>query len=488
MIAALAALPIVAVLAGMAGLGWSAARAGAAGLALAALLAIGVFGFGARAAPGVLAEAAHTTAVILWIVLPALMLHAYGQATGGVERLRDALARLAQDPRDRIVLIAWFFGLFMEGAAGFGAPVALAAPLLVGLGLPAVRAVAAALLGHASGVSFGAIGTPALALAEVTGTEATAFAWTTAALHAALGWGLLVATVQVAAPGPFAAAVGRSVPAAAAFLVPYVALAAVAGPELPTLGAALLGGTAFAAWRMRGARAGGAEKDSPPVLADLAPYLAVVLLVLLSRLVPPLREVLSAPTLAWRLPGGFEGSFAPLYHPGSYLLLGLVLAALATGRGGRLLPASGVALRRLAPVALALGIMILLARLMVHAGMIETLARAAAGLGPGWPVLAPSVGALGTFVTGSATASNVLFGPLQADVAAAAELPAALMLAAQGYGAALGNVVAPHNVVAGAAAVGLAAQEGAILRRTALPAAASLAAAGALVLVAARLV
>lgn len=481
MTAGLAALPIAVVLAGMAGLGWPAARAGAAGLALAGVLAVAVFGFRADAAPGVLAEAAHTTVVILWIVLPALTLHTYGQATGGVERLRDALARLADDPRDRVVLIAWFFGLFMEGAAGFGAPVALTAPLLVGLGVPPVRAVAAALLGHASGVSFGAIGTPALALAEVTGTQAALFAWSTAALHAALGLGLLVATVQVAAPGPMGGALRRSLPAAAAFLVPHVALAALTGPELPTLGAALLGGLAFAGWRMRGARGGGGR----PVSADLAPYLAVVVLILASRLLPPLREAVSAPVIAWQLPGGFEGSVAPLHHPGTYLFAGLILAALATGRAGSLAPAGRVALRRLAPVALALGVMILLARLMVHAGMIEALARAAAGLGPSWPVLAPSVGALGTFVTGSATASNVLFGPLQADVAAEAGLPAALMLAAQGYGAAIGNVVAPHNVVAGAAAVGLAAREGAVLGRTALPAATCLAAAGGLVLAAA---
>jgi lactate permease len=136
-------------------------------------------------------------------------------------------------------------------------------------------------------------------------------------------------------------------------------------------------------------------------------------------------------------------------------------------------------------VALALGAMILLARLMVHSGMVGALAAAAAGLGPGWPALAPAVGALGTFVTGSATASNVLFGPLQRDAADAAGLVPAAMMAAQGYGAAVGNVLAPHNIVAGAAAVGLAAQEGPILRRTALPALAALTGAGALVLLAA---
>jgi lactate permease len=113
--AALGALPIGAVLVAMAGLGWSAARAGAVGLALAVLLAATAFAFDApgRAALGIAAEAAHTTAVILWIVLPALMLHAYGQETGGIARLRDALAGITDDARAQVILIAWFFGLFM---------------------------------------------------------------------------------------------------------------------------------------------------------------------------------------------------------------------------------------------------------------------------------------------------------------------------------------------------------------------------------------
>jgi lactate permease len=359
--------------------------------------------------------------------------------------------------------------------------VALAAPLLVGLGQPPVRAVAAALLGHASGVSFGAIGTPALALGQVGGLPPAEIALPMAALHACLGWVLLLATIRVALPDrPIRPVLPRAALAAALFLVPHAALAWVAGAELPTIGAALLGGGAFAAFLLRD-RKGAAAPAEAPILPDLAPYLAVVGLILASRLIPPLRELLAAPELAWSLPGGFEGAFAPFYHPGTFLFAGLILAALVTGRGGALGPAAGTALRRLAPVALALGAMILLARLMVHAGMVEALAQAAAGLGPAWPPLAPTVGALGTFVTGSATASNVLFGPLQADAAASSGLPGAVMLAAQGYGAAIGNVVAPHNIVAGAAAVGLAAQEGAILRRTALPALITLAGAGALV-------
>jgi lactate permease len=108
-----------------------------------------------------------------------------------------------------------------------------------------------------------------------------------------------------------------------------------------------------------------------------------------------------------------------------------------------------------------------LSRLMVHAGMITALAAAAAGLAGGtWPFWAPFVGILGTFVTGSATASNILFTDFQQAMAQHLGLSALAMAGAQGFGAAVGNVIAPHNIIAGGATVGLSGQEGAILQRT----------------------
>lgn len=108
-----------------------------------------------------------------------------------------------------------------------------------------------------------------------------------------------------------------------------------------------------------------------------------------------------------------------------------------------------------------------MSRLMVHGGMIEALAAAATrGAGPTWPLLAPLVGVLGTFVTGSATASNLLFTDFQSAAASQTGLSVTRALGAQGFGAAAGNMIAPMNVLAGAATVGLVGREGEILRRT----------------------
>jgi lactate permease len=111
--------------------------------------------------------------------------------------------------------------------------------------------------------------------------------------------------------------------------------------------------------------------------------------------------------------------------------------------------------------------MLALSRVMVRSGMIETLAETAALTGPAWPLLAPAVGVLGTFITGSATASNILFTDFQLSAADRLGLDALPMTAAQGVGAALGNIVAPHNIIAGSATVGLVGREGDILRKTA---------------------
>ena len=478
MTAALAAAPIAVVLAGIGALHLSAARAGAIGLALAAVLALTAFDLGAAApgglaaaAGGTAAEALHSTAVILWVILPALALHEFQQTTGAVARIRDALSGLTTDRRLQVILIAWFFGLFVEGAAGFGTPVALAAPLLAGLGFSPARAVVLALLGHAAGVSFGAVGTPTLTQAAISGLDGRDIALGAALMHAVLGPFLLLVALQMAAPGRLSLRdVGWALLAAVCFFVPSVALAALIGPELPSLGGALIGGAVFVAILIRvGPKREAAAPIPKGLAADLAPYLAIVTLVLVTRLIGPVQEALTAPGLRWSLPGGFAGSFEPLYHPGTLLFLGLAGAALVTGRAAALPGAVRAALARLGGVALALLAMLALSRLMVHAGMIDALATAAAGIGPSWPLAAPFLGVLGTFVTGSATASNILFTDLQLSTAAALDLAPVAMAAAQGAGSAIGNVVAPHNIIAGAATVGLVGQEGRALSRTLAP-------------------
>lgn len=488
--AALAALPLLATLGLMLLAGWSAARAAVAGLGLALLLAFAVFDHGATGAGpalliGVTAESLFHTVSLLWILWPALALHQHQQDAGALDTLRVWLGGLSPQPGVQVLLFGWFLALFLEGAAGFGTPAAIVAPLLLALGVPAVQAVVIALLGHAAGVAFGALGTPVAALVAVTGLAVDDLVWRIATLNAGSAMALMLALCLLAARvGPAPGALGPAGPATLriapggallallAFLLPASALALWTGPELPTLGGAALGLVAFVAllrWRQRGGSTPGSAAGG--LGRALAPYAVLIALVLATRALPTLKDTLAGLDWQWQIGADFGGEIAPLLHPGSLLLLALLLGCRLQGRPlAALRPALAASARRLLPVALALLAMLALSRLMLHAGMVDALqAGAVAAVGGAWPWVAPALGALGSFVTGSATASNLLFGALQAQTAESLGLPVPWLLAGQHVGAAIGNIVCPHNLVAAAAAVGLAGREAELLRRTLLP-------------------
>ncbi|MFN3514445.1 MAG: L-lactate permease [Phenylobacterium sp.] len=473
----LAAAPLVSVVALMLALRWRAATAGAVGLILAVLIALAAFGLGetrlprfgpagALAATGV--EALHLSFTVLWIVFPALAIYELQNRTGALAKIRDALSRISTRSRTQVILVAWFFGLFMEGAAGFGAPVALVAPLLVGLGHDPVRAVVLALVGHAAGVAFGALGTPVLTQAGLLADPAPALAAETAIATCFTGVGLLAALVWLAGPRPPTPGdVAMGAAAGLCFFLPYIALAFLAGPELPTIGAALIGGGAFALIARQ------KSADAPPLsgrelVVPLAPYLIIVGLIGITRLPPGASEALRSFEFAWSLGGPFRGAFQPLYHAGTMLAAGFLIGGLLQSKDGRILAAAAAAAaRRLGPVALALLVMLYLSRVMVHGGLIAELAGAALVVGGLWPLLTPLLGAVGSFVTGSATASNILLTPFQVGAAEALDLPVTSMAAGQGAGAAAGNMTCPHNIIAGAATVGCRNRDAEILRMTA---------------------
>jgi lactate permease len=512
--AALALIPVLSVLVLMLAVGWSAAKAGVVSAVIAVAIALVVFDFGAAADPfgrvegsvGVLLEAAFITLTVVAIIGPALGIHHLQGATGATRRLQQGLAQLTPDPRLAALLIVWFFSLFMEGAAGFGTPVALAAPFLVAAGFRPVMAVTAALVGHAAGVSFGAVGTPVSAQSAISGVPGSELAAATAPYHVVFGWFLMaVVVVLITRTEPE----GRPIRAwgalgAASFFVPYWIIARFVGPELPTLGAALIGAAIFVAVMVLTRRtemgemgetgetgaADSPEPDDQPSMsltAAAAPYLTLIGLVLVTRLVPPVNDALSDIEITWTFGEAFSGSVQPLYHPGVILTASFVVGALVQrssfSRTGR---AVVEATSQLAPVVLALVAMVTIARTMSQAGMTVELASTAANTGAAWPLFAPVVGALGTFVTGSATASNILFTELQQDTAVAGGFPVNPLLGAQGFGAAVGNIVCPHNIVAAAATVGLSGQEGSILRKTFPVAAAYLAMGAAFAFVVAR--
>lgn len=483
MAALLALAPIIVLLACMSVLGWSAARAGLLGAATALGLAIFAFDYGTDpvSLAGPLLEALFTAATILLIVFPALTLHELQTRSGAAARMGAWLGTITDNRNLLALILAWFFALLLEGVAGFGTPVALVAPMLVALGYPAQRALVMALAGHALGVTFGGVGIPMVPLLEMSDLEASDLALTTLMLHGALGWIITLAIFRLAGRPRSPADWLAPFLAAALFLIPAAALGHATGTELPTIGGALIGGGLFilaVRWGWPVARAQGAKASAAhagAIWQAALPYLMVVLAILATRLIAPLGALLEAFVVQWQwgssAPGeGFGGEVRPLFHPGFLMLLALGATVLArTGDRPLIAAALRSAIGHMPPVAGALVSVLFLAGLMVHSGMVDTLAKSAAALfGPAWPIMVPMTGTLGAFITGSATASNILFGSFHLATAEATLLSPLLALSGQSLGAAIGNMIAPHNIVAGAATVGLIGREGAILR-SALP-------------------
>jgi lactate permease len=167
-----AMLPLAALLGLLAGAGWSAHAAAGAGLAAALAIAVGIVGMPADAA---LASALHGAAFGLfpigWIIVTAMFLYQLTVEAGALEIMKRSVTRLSADHRMQALLIAFSFGAFLEGAAGFGAPVAISAALLTGAGFPALEAACLALIANTAPVAFGALGTPIITLAKVTGLD-----------------------------------------------------------------------------------------------------------------------------------------------------------------------------------------------------------------------------------------------------------------------------------------------------------------------------
>lgn len=521
----LAALtPLLAVFGLLVVLRLPAAKAMPLSLALTAGVSIVLWEVPARHVLAASIEGVLIAASILWIVFGAVLLLKILVASGAMEAIRGGFTRITPDTRAQVILIAWLFGAFLEGAAGFGTPAAITAPLLVALGFTPMAAVVLALIADSSPVSFGAIGTPVvvgLAQGLLEGGNLPP-AVSVAIGDATLPDFLQAVAVQAIAIDLF---VGTTIPlimvvvltrffspkrswleglrawrfalfAGLAFTLPALGVAVLLGPEFPSLIGALVGLAVVVPVARKGlllpgsdaCRAGGDQavsEPAPPAMSlgrAWAPYLMLAVLLVASRVeFLPLKSWLEGATISWTdiLGTGIGVSVAPLYLPGAMF----VAVVLFTIPLHRMSPRQAFSALRDAGAtvvgsALALGAAVPMVRIFIQSGVngaglasmpMELAAVAADSVGSGWPLVAPLVGALGAFLSGSATFSNMMFALFQLSAADQAGVPEAVVLAAQMLGANAGNMISVVNVVAAAAVVGLLRQEGTIIRFTLAP-------------------
>jgi lactate permease len=510
--ALVAALPVVVLLGLLAFARVRAHVAALAGLAAALLVAVLVYGMPASLAAAAAANgAAYGLFPIGWIVLAAIFVYDVTVETGKFEVVKQTVAGLADDRRVQVLLIAFSFGAFIEGAAGFGTPVAISAAMLIGLGFRPLPAAGLALIGNTAPVAFGALGTPIIALARVTGLPIEV-------LSAMVGRQLPFFSVIVPFWLVWAMAGRRATlevwPAClvtgVSFAIVQFAVSNYHGPWLVDIAGAIVSIGALllllrvwrpaSVWRFAGEqreqreqREHGAQRapaaSSPAAVgrrkAAVAwmPWAILSVLVFLWGLpytkallngvsapeleVPYLhRAVLRAPPVVAE-PHAEDALFVLnwLSATGTALLLSGILSGLALGLGpGRLARIFARTLWRVRVSLLTIAAMLALGFTTRYGGLDATMGLAFASTGWLFPFFSPLLGWLGVALTGSDTSSNVLFGNLQQITAQQVGVSPVLAAAANSSGGVMGKMIDAQSIVVAGVATGRQGGEGEILR------------------------
>lgn len=480
----LALIPIILILILMVGLQWSAARAGGAGY-LAALF-IAVLFFGARTE---LLAYAHTKALILsldvlLIIWSAFLLYRVSDEAGAIQSIGKALPHLTPDRGLQGLIIGWVFATFLQGVGGFGVPVAVIAPLLVALGFSPLAAVVIPSVGHGWAVTFGSMGSSFQALVAASGLPEKLLAPPAALFLGAAG---LVSGLMIAqASGGWQNIRRLLLPVWVLSLVMGLVHYLVATTQLWNI-ASFAGGlaglaTAYPLARcLQGKPVNEDRLDLRRLAVALSSYGILIVITLTAQMIPPVNEFLGrivlqvnfpeiSTALGYITPAGASRKIPLFRHAGMLLLYVSALSYLVYRKAGLYRPGAlgrivNGTLRRVMASSVSILSMVTMAVIMEHAGMTEQLARGLAeSFGKAFPITASWIGALGAFMTGSNTNSNVVFGALQLRTASLLGYAPAIILAAQTAGAGLASVLAPTKVVVGASTAGMAGREGEVMR------------------------
>ena len=528
MLALLASLPIIIVGVLMIGYMWPASKAMPFGW-LSALIIAGVgWGMPVKWLSAATIGGVINAFSILLIVFGALLILELMKRSGGVYGIAHSMTSISVDRRVQVIIIAWLMGSFFEGAAGFGTPAAVAAPLLVGMGFPPLIAATSALIADSAAVSFGAVGVPIwggfAALENIiefpiqsmgASIEFTQFLHNigafTGLLHFLVGSFIplvIVLLMTKIVDGSFKKGL-EVVPIALfggfIFTIFEFGIAYFVGPELPSLLGALIALPIFIFAVSKGflvpketwdfpshdqwedewegdLKAGeedvDAEQHKVSAFKAWLPYALIGLILLAGRLeIFNLTPLLKRWTFGWTdiFGTGIGKVITPLYNPGifPFVFVALLIPSLHGLDSSKTKAAWKETFKMIQPAAIALFFALGMVYIMMNSGgatgeqsMLLVMAEFAAGtLGSIWYLVAPFVGILGAFISGSNTTSDIMFGPFQYGTAVASGTAVTPTLALQALGGAAGNMICIHNVVAAATTVGLVGKEGLIIRK-----------------------
>jgi lactate permease len=509
----LAFSPILVVLVLMLGLRWGGTKAGPAGCLVAMLVAWAWFGAGLTLLGYAQLKGLLLTLYVLYIVWMALLFYHTVNEAGAVETIGLGLPQLTTDRALQALLLGWTFSAFLQGAGGFGVPVAVIAPLLVSLGFPQLTAVVIPSLGHAWAVSFGSLGSSFYALMASTGFSGAELApWGAvmlglcclmcgaAVLWVVNGWGalrkaavpLLVVGLSMALMQYLVVTNGfwelGGLTGGLAGLMVFLLLLRL--PAYRTHHVPPVGRPASQSSNPGPNPNSSPNSDPdanpspgrPSLLMSLVPYGLLIMIIIFGQLIVPVRDFLGQVVIrvhfpelhtsrGWVVPAGTGRTIDVFGHAGALLFYASVFSFLVFRAKGYYRPGAverilRSTVRRAIRSSIGIATMVGMAVAMQDAGMTYILAKGVADVvGVTYPVASPYIGALGAFMTGSNTNSNVIFGPFQRDAARLLGLSPLIILAAQTAGGALGSMFAPAKVIVGASTAGLGGKEGPVVRK-----------------------
>lgn len=493
--ALVAALPLVIVLILLGGVRVKAHLAGLTGLLAAVLVAALAYGMPIdQTISGAVHGAVFGIFPILWIVVNALWVYRMTVRTQHFDILRRSFGRLSDDPRIQALVVAFCFGALLEALAGFGAPVAISAVMLVALGFDPVKAAVVALVANTAPVAFGAMGTPVVTLAQVTGLPLEDVASVVGRQTPLLA--LVVPLVLVGLVDGKRGLRETWIPAMAcgiAFAVAQFAASNYFSAQLADIAAALAGAGALVAVPqsrrpatesvrasvLTGARSEELDERDPrgEVVRAYAPYALIVAVFSVAQ-IPVVKDWLAGATQTYDWPfldvldpdgervGGNVFTWPIVSTGGTLVLLAGMLTAAVIGVHARVAVKEWLAtVYELRFAILTVTSVLALAYVMNLSGQAATIGHFVAAAGAGLAFLSPVLGWFGVAVSGSDTSANALFGALQVTAARESGLSPELLAAANSSGGVLGKMISPQNLTIACAAVGLAGREGDLLRK-----------------------
>lgn len=412
---------------------------------------------------------------ILLVIVAAIFTYNLTLETKAMDTIKEMLTSVSHDKRVLILLIAWGFGGFLEGMAGFGTAIAVPAGMLAGIGVNPILSVSVCLIANSVPTAYGSIGIPLVTLANVTAIDPVELA-TFTSLQLGILTLLCPWLIVIVTGGGLKALRGMAVMclgSGIAFFVPELVLSMFVGPELAVVAGAIvtMGTIVFLAKKFpvndsefeMPSHAGVKITTSKAVNACLPFILIFIFLLFTSKLVPPVNQFLmqfksSVPIYTGE--GGSPYTFVWINTPGVLILLAAFLAGSKQGASfGSMLKLLAKTVNGLKFTMITIIAVIATAKVMGYSGMTNQIAdTAVAATGTAYPAIAAFLGSVGTYITGSATSSCVLFGKLQvmaSQAIGANETVQAWVAAANATGACAGKMISPLSIAIGSAAIGV---------------------------------